>query len=136
MIDDSRKSPQVRRTAEEATPDVNHLQPQQTKGPDVEPVLWSQAEGPVTQNLLRPATVEPLVAQKLTEIQSMESSWRSEADEGSSAAPSLENKLNLEANLALGELKSVEVNVMSEEEKKKEKTKKVKSGGAKKQSLR
>lgn len=136
MNDDSRKSPQVRRTAEEATPDLNNLQPQRTKDPDVGSVLWSQAEGPVTQNSLRPATVEPPVAQKLTETQSKESSWRSDEDEGPSAAASLENTLNLEANVGLGQLKSVVVNLMSEDEEKQEKEKKVKSGGAKKQSLR
>lgn len=133
MNDASRKSSQVRRTAGEATPDVNHLQPQQTNSPDVESVVWPQAEGPVTS--LRPATVEPLVAQKLPEIQSVESKRRSAADQGPSAAPSLEDKHNLEANLGREELKSVAVNVLSDEERK-EKKKKVKSGGARKQSLR
>lgn len=135
LNDASRKSPQVRRTAEEASPDVNHLQPQQTNSP--ESVFWPQAEGPVTPNVLRPATVEPLVAQKFTEIQSVESRWRSAVDQEPSAAPSLENEHHLEASLGFEESKGVEVKVRSEEEKKeKKKKKKVKSGGAKKQSLR
>lgn len=133
MNDASRKSPQVRRTAEEATPEVNHLQPQQT---DPESDFGPQAEGPVTPNMLRAAPVEPLVAQKFTEIQSVESRWRSAADQRSSAAPILEDKHKLEANLGLEELKSVEVNVLSEEEKKEKKKRKVKSGGSRKQSLR
>lgn len=127
MNDASRKSPQVRRTAEEATPEVNHLQPQQT---DPESDFGPKAEGPVTPNMLRAAPVEPLVAQKFTEIQSVESRWRSAADQRSSAAPILE------ANLGLEESKSVEVNVLSEEEKKEKKKRKVKSGGSRKQSLR
>lgn len=134
--DASRKSLQVRRTAEEATPDVDHLQPQQTKRPDVESVFWPQAEGPVTPTLLRTATVEPLVAQKFTEIQSVEAKWRSTSDLEPSPAPGLEHKLNPEANLGLEASESVEVNVLSDEEKKEKKKKKVKSGGARKQSLR
>lgn len=135
--DASRKSTQVRRTAEEATPDVKHLQPQQTKGPDIESVFWPLAEGTLMQNSLRTTTVAPPVAQKLiqSEIQSIESGWRSTADEEPSDAASLENTLTLEDSLGLGELKSVGVNVMSEEEKEKKK-KSVKSGVAKKQSLR
>lgn len=131
MNDASRKSPQVRRTAEEATPGVNHLQPQQRNSPNVESEFQPHAAGPATPNLLGAATVEPLVAQKFTGIQRAESRWRSAADRGPSAAPSLQDKHNLEANLG------VEVDVLSEEEQKKEtKKRKVKSGGARKQSLR
>lgn len=136
MNDTSRKSLQVRRTAEEPTTDVNHLQPQQTNGRDKESVFWPQAEGPVAHNLLRQATAEPPVAQKLTEIRSLESRWGSATDQGPSYAPSLEDKQNLEANLGL-ESKRVEVIVLSEEEKKERKTKKkAKSGGARKPLLR
>lgn len=136
MKDASRKSPQVRRTAEEATPDVNHLQPQQRNSPDVESEFQPHAEGPVTTNLLGAATVEPQVAQKFTGIQRVETRRRSAADRGPSAAPSLQDKHNLEASLGPEEWKSVEVNVLSEEEKKETKKRKVKSGGARKQPLR
>lgn len=119
----------------DATTDVNRLQPQQANGPDVESVFWPQAEGPVSQNLLRPATVEPAVAQKLTKIRSLELRWRSATDQGPSTAPSLEDKPSREANVGL-ESKSVEVIVLREEEKKPKKKRKVKSGTAGKQLLR
>lgn len=164
MNDASPKSQQVRRTAEESTPEVNHLQPQVvdteeaakdvslqsqqtlTESPDLESALWPVTEGRVMQDLLRPTASKPAPAERLIspEIQILESSWwsatdidqraRSEVEDkfnpGPSAGPSLEHKLNLDANLKLGGQKTVDVTVIGE------KKKKVKSGAAKKQLLR
>lgn len=163
MNDASPKSQQVRRTAEESTPEVNHLQPQVedteeaakeaplqsqqtlTESPDLKSSLWPVTEGHVMQDLLRPTTSKPAPVESLIspEIQILESSWRSaagidqrarsEVDKfipGPSAGPSLEHKLNLDANLKLGGQKTVDVTVIGE------KKKKVKSGAAKKQLLR
>lgn len=164
MNDASPKSQQVRRTAEESTPEVKHLQPpledteeaakdaslrsQQTltESPDLESSSWPVTEGHVMQDLLRPTVSEPAPVERLIspEIQILESSWRSAADidqlarsevedefnPGPSAGPSLEHKLNLDANLKLGGQKTVDVTVIGD------KKKKVKSEAAKKQLLR
>lgn len=111
----SRNAPQVRRGAEEATPEFNHLQPG-----DAGSRSETQEQAP--------------------EIQNLESNWRSTTEEGrplqgleDRLSPESRAGLNLEANPGPRGQKSADAVVTGEKEKKKEE---VKTRGVKKQSLR
>lgn len=160
----SPKSQQVRRTAEESTPEVNHLQPQAgdteeaakdaslqsqqtlTESPDLESALWPMTEGQVTQDLLRPTASKPAPVERLIspEIQILESSWRSAADIDQRARSEVEDKFSpghsagpsLEYKLNLDAKLKLGGQKTVDVTVTGEKKKKVKSGAAKKQLLR
>lgn len=115
----SPKSPQVRRTAGEATPEVNHLQPRTggtaegaegaevtasrsqqtlTKSPNLESRSWSKTEGQVPldlkESLIPPSGPERLTSSK---TQNLESNWRSTAEERQHVGPKVEDRLNPES---------------------------------------
>lgn len=164
MNDASPKSQQVRRTAEESTPEVNHLQPQVgdteeaakdaslrsqqtlTESPDLESALWPVTEGHVMQDLLRPTASEPAPVETLIspEIQILESSWRSAADIDQLARSEVEDEFNPgpSAGPSLEHKLNLDTNLKLGGQKTVdvtvigEKKKKVKSEAAKKQLLR
>lgn len=161
MNDASPKSQQVRRTAEDSTPEVNHLQPQVgdteeatedtslqsqqtlTESPDLESALWQMTEGHVIQYLLRPTASKPALVERLIspEIQVLESSWRSATDIDQRARSEVEDKFN--PGPSAGPILEHKLNMDPNGGQKTvdvtvigEKKKKVKSGAAKKQLLR
>lgn len=163
MNDASPKSQQVRRTAEESTTEMNHLQPQVegteeaakdaslqsqqtlTESPDLETALSPVTEGHVMQGLLRPTASKPAPVESLRpEIQILESSWRSAAHIDQRARSEVEDKFNPapSAGPSLEHKLNLDSNLKLGGQKTVdvtvigEKKKKVKSGAAKKQLLR
>lgn len=158
----SPKSPQVRRTVGEATPEVNHLQPRTggteevtvsrsqqtlTESPNLESRSWSETEGQVLLDL-KESLIPPSGSERLTssKIQNLESNWRSTAEEGQHVGSKVEDRLNPESSAGFsqeyglnqeanpGPMGQKSVDVMGEKKKKKKEVKT--GGGAKKQSLR